>query len=87
MEQLRNLNELLFNVKNKLSDGEYLEFNKNLLILYKNQKEIETKFLRRQAEQLEDEEEEEPNHSWYESDSNSDTDSDSDNEQPPSFYE
>jgi len=87
MEQLRNLNELLFNVKNKLSDGEYLEFNKNLLILYKNQKEIETQFLRRQAEQLEDEEEEEPNHSWYESDSNSDTDSDSDNEQPPSFYE
>ena len=85
MEQLRNMNELLFNIKNKLTDGEYIEFNNNLLILYKKQKEIETKFLRRQAEQLEeeDEEEQEPNHSWYVSDS----DSDSENEQPPSFYE
>ena len=41
MEQLRNINELLFNIKKKLTDAEYIEFNKNLLILYKKQKKID----------------------------------------------
>jgi len=89
MEQLRNINELLFNIKKKLSDSEYIEFNKNLLILYKKQKEIDTKPLRESQHSLrqyyrEEEQTEEPNHSWYVSDS--ETNSDSDGE-PASYYE
>ena len=89
MEQLRIINELLFNIKKKLTDGEYIEFNKNLLILYKKQKEIDTKSLRESEHSLrqyyrqeEQTEEEEHVTNYY----NSDTDSDSDVE-PASYYE
>jgi len=90
MEELRNINELLFNIKKKLTDSEYIEFNKNLLILYKKQKEIDTKPLRESQlalrqyyrEENEEEHEEEPNHSWYISDSDSDSDI-----EPASYYE
>ena len=85
MEQLRKINELLFNVKKKLTDGEYIEFNKNLLILYKKQKEIDTKPLREAQHSLRQyyREEEQPDITNY---YNSDTDSDSDTE-PSSYYE
>jgi len=77
MEQLRNINELLFNVKKKLTDNEYIEFNKNLLILYKKQKEIDTKPLRESQHSLRQyyREEEQPDiTNYYNSDTNSDSD-------------
>jgi len=85
MEQLRNINELLFNIKKKLTDNEYIEFNKNLLILYKKQKEIDTKPLREAQYSLRQyyREEEQPDITNY---YNSDTNSDSDVE-PASYYE
>jgi len=85
MEQLRNINELLFNIKKKLTDNEYIEFNKNLLILYKKQKEIDTKPLREAQHSLRQyyREEEQPDITNY---YNSDTNSDSDVE-PASYYE
>tara|TARA_R110001632_G_scaffold211275_1_gene336683 strand:+ start:704 stop:1021 length:318 start_codon:yes stop_codon:yes gene_type:complete len=52
MEELRNINELLFNIKKKITDAEYIEFNKNLLILYKKQQEIDTKPLRESQHSL-----------------------------------
>ena len=83
MEQLKNINELLFNIKKKLTDGEYIEFNKNLLILYKKQKEIDTKPLRESQHSLRQyyREEEQPDITNY---YNSDTDSDG---EPASYYE
>jgi len=85
MEQLRNINELLFNIKKKLTDNEYIEFNKNLLILYKKQKEIDTKPFREAQHSLRQyyREEEQPDITNY---YNSDTNSDSDVE-PASYYE
>jgi len=77
MEQLRNINELLFNIKKKLTDNEYIEFNKNLLILYKKQKEIDTKPLREAQHSLRQyyREEEQPDiTNYYNSDTNSDSD-------------
>ena len=93
MEQLRNINELLFNIKTKLSDNEYIEFNKNLLILYKKQKEIDTKPLREaqhslrqyyREEEEEGEEGQDTPYNRYRSDSDSDSDSDV---EPASYYE
>ena len=91
MEQLRNINELLFNVKKKLTDGEYIEFNKNLLILYKNQKRIDIeplvqsqRALRQYYREEEDQEEvQDTPYNRYRSDSDSDSDSDTDVE---SYY-
>jgi len=93
MEQLRNINELLFNIKKKLTDSEYIEFNKNLLILYKKQKQIDIQpliqsqrslrqYYREQAEQTEDQEEHPDVTNYY----NSDTDSDNSDGEVESFY-
>lgn len=88
MEQLRNINELLFNIKKKLSDNEYIEFNKNLLILYKKQKQIDTKPLRESQHNLrqyyrEEEQEEHPDVTNY---YNSDTDTDNSDVEVESYY-
>ena len=86
MEQLRNINELLFNIKTKLSDNEYIEFNKNLLILYKKQKEIDNKPLIESQRSLrqyyrEEQEQEDDNHNWI-----SDTDTDDSDGDVESYY-
>ena len=38
MESIKNINEILFNIKHKLTDMEYLELTKNLLKVYKDKK-------------------------------------------------
>lgn len=84
MEQLKNINELLFNIKKKLSDNEYIEFNKNLLILYKKQKEIDNKPLIESQHSLRQyyREEQEDVTNYY----NSDTDTDDSDGEVESYY-
>jgi len=80
-------------LKKKLTDSEYIEFNKNLLILYKKQKQIDIQpliqsqrslrqYYREQAEQTEDQEEHPDVTNYY----NSDTDSDNSDGEVESFY-
>ncbi len=81
MEQLKIINEILFNIKHKITDNEYLLLTKNLHILYNNQKKIDEAPMIESQRNLrqyyrEEQEQEEPNHSWYVSDTDSNTDTD-----------
>lgn len=43
MDELKIINEIIFNIKQKITDNEYLLLTKNLYKLYKKQKHIDNK--------------------------------------------
>lgn len=74
MDELKIINEIIFNIKQKITDNEYLLLTKNLYKLYKKQKDIDEKPMIESQQSLRQYYRyEEPN--YYDNDSDSDIES------------
>ncbi len=88
MENIKNINEILFNIKHKLTDMEYIELTKNLLKIYKDKKRTD-ELLTNISNQghveidvlIETDAQEDENYNW-----NSDTDTDDSDVEVESYY-
>ena len=88
MESIKNINEILFNIKHKLTDMEYLELTKNLLKVYKDKKrtdELLTNIVQHGNDEIdvliEVDAQEDENYNWI-----SDTDTDDSDGEVESYY-
>ena len=88
MESIKNINEILFNIKHKLTDMEYLELTKNLLKVYKDKKRTDdllTNIVQHGNDEIdvliEVDAQEDENYNWI-----SDTDTDDSDGEVESYY-